>query len=93
MENHEVEIIKSMMSAINEIIKENWDKKNDKHGRVIDINPKWKSVVPNVIKRYRASGWQVNKKVEISSDYPGNCREYLHFFNPHFVEDTMLRGN
>lgn len=80
------------MHVINEIICENWDKKNDKNGRAIDINPKWKFVIPEIIKRYRIVGWQVSRKVEISSDYPGNCREYLHFFNPHFVKDTMLKG-
>ena len=76
---------KLIVDIINDILETTWSEFDSKHGKQIDVPPKWRRDMKYLISKYKDVGWAVEYRVTISSDSPSVRREYLVFQNPSFI--------
>jgi hypothetical protein len=77
---------KEIVEVINEILETTWTDYECKHGKTIDMLPEWGPHMKELVLKYRAAGWKVERKVEIVSTFPKSPRIYAVFINPQFAK-------
>lgn len=75
---------KEIVKMINDILESTWTDQECIHGKTVDIAPEWRAYMKTLVEKYRDAGWEVERKVEINSTYPGAPRIYAVFVNPAF---------
>ncbi len=75
---------KDIVDIINDILESTWTDNECVNGKIVDIDPTWGPYMKTLVEKYRAAGWEVERKVEIVSTFPGSPRIYAVFVNPAF---------
>ena len=78
---HRSEVIKS----INEILEGGWTKHEIDNGKAIPVEILWRPSLKYVLSQYRKAGWEVIRRIEISSE-SRQKKDYLTFTNPRWLK-------
>ncbi len=93
MTEKQKKILQEIVAAINETLETTWTDTEVLRGKEVDIAGFWRPHIGLLIKKYRAAGWDITRKVEINTSSPGCPRDYLIFLNPSWtVCPKELRG-
>jgi len=80
-----------IVGSINGVLDGEWTVHETRHGKDISIVSSWRLMIVDILEEYRQQGWDVVRKVQLSSDRAR--RDYINFQNPLWMSNpARARG-